>query len=269
MSVAGYVRATHAAPTLAVTTVITLTAWSLGWRGIALAGVAAAVFVGQCSIGWSNDAFDADLDARAERSAKPTVAGLVSARSLWRAAIIALGLSAALSWSVAGWVGGSFHVVAVAMAWAYNTVLSRTAWSWLPYAVSFGCVPPFLTYGLTATPPPAWLVAIYPIVGVSAHLANALPDLESDQAAGVGGIAVRLGAQRAALICWVLLGIGSTILTVVALPTSGLLALVVAGGYLAALVYGTRSRSKAAMFNAIMVAVLLDVAVLVVTAAMS
>ena len=34
------------------------------------------------------------------------------------------------------------------MAWLYNLRLSRTVWSWLPYAVAFGCAPLFLSLGL-------------------------------------------------------------------------------------------------------------------------
>ena len=60
--VVGFVRATHAGPTAAVTLVITLLALGLGWRGFGLAGVFLAVLIGQFSVGWSNDAFDAQFD---------------------------------------------------------------------------------------------------------------------------------------------------------------------------------------------------------------
>lgn len=266
MSVLGYVRATHLAPTLAVTTVVTLTGWSLGWRGVGLAGVAAAVITGQLSVGWSNDAYDAELDARARRTEKPTVAGKVTARALWVVALVAIVVSAALSWWVAGWVGGSFHVAAVMMAWVYNTLLSRTLWSWLPYAVSFGCAPPFLTYGLTGTPPAPWLLVVYPIVGVSAHLANALPDLESDRAVGLDGAVIRLGARRSTVLGWLLLGVGSAVLAMVASRTSWPLAAAVALGYVMALAYAVLATSRAAMFHGLIAAVLVDVVVLVVVA---
>ena len=60
------------------------------------------------------------------------------------AAWIALAVSALLSWIAAGPIGGSFHVLFLAMAWLYNVALSRTVWSWLPYAVAFGAMPAFL-----------------------------------------------------------------------------------------------------------------------------
>ena len=63
----GYVIAAHAAPTAVVTLIMTVFAWSIGWRGAPLVLVLLAVLVGQLSVGWSNDAFDADLDRAAGR----------------------------------------------------------------------------------------------------------------------------------------------------------------------------------------------------------
>ena len=70
----GFALACHTAPTVGVTLIMTAFAWSLGWRGGDLALVALTVLVGQLSVGWCNDAHDSDLDARAGRAGKPTVA---------------------------------------------------------------------------------------------------------------------------------------------------------------------------------------------------
>lgn len=265
---AGLARACHPAPTVAMTTVITLVGVALGWRGPAVVGVATSVFVGQLSVGWSNDAFDAAADIQAGRSSKPVVAGLVTARRLWWLAGSALVVSCALSWAVAGWVGGSFHVFSLAMAWLYNTVLSRTPWSWLPYALAFGAVPGFLTYGLDGQPPDAWLVTVFAVVGVSAHLANALPDLETDRAAGLDGVAVRLGARATAWICWLLLAAGSAILAVVVWQSLPALAVVVAAAYGVAVLVAASRRQPTATFRALIAVVLIDVCVLIVASAL-
>lgn len=262
----GYVVAAHAAPTAAVTLVITLLAWSIGWRGGSLALVAAAVLVGQLSVGWSNDAFDADRDRRAGRAEKPTVAGTVPARSLWVAAWVALVAAAVLSWLAAGWLGGSFHVFALAMAWLYNVALSRTVWSWLPYALAFGAMPAFLFVGLDGSAPPWWSVAAFAIIATSAHLANALPDLESDRDNGLGGLAVRLGRQRSVLLCWGLLAAGTALLAVVTWCASPMVSLVLAAGYVGAVVAG--SLRPAWMFRALLVVVVLDVVALVLSPAL-
>jgi 4-hydroxybenzoate polyprenyltransferase len=169
--------------------------------------VAAATLTGQLSVGWCNDAYDADRDRRAVRTGKPTVRGDVTAADLWRAAAVALAATLALSYLAAGPVGGSAHIVAVLSAWTYNLLLKTTIFSALPYAVSFGLVPAFVTYGLTPpVAPPVWLVVTCALLGVSAHLANAIPDVDSDELVGAGGVVATVGirvASIAALVCLV------------------------------------------------------------------
>ncbi len=269
LTVRGFARACHPLPAAAVTVVMSAFAWSLGWRGGPLALVFATIFIGQLSVGWSNDAFDARTDAIAHRASKPTVAGLVTARALWIAAAMALAASACLSWVVAGWVGGSFHMFALAMAWTYNTVLSRTAWSWLPYALAFGAMPAFLTFGLDDSAPPAWTVIVFAIVGVSGHLANAVPDLESDASAGMDGLALRMGRRRALVACWVLLAAGTAVLAVVTAQQRPAVAGVVVVAYLGALVVGVTARSEAATFRALLAVVAVDVVALILAGSLA
>ncbi|MBI1351264.1 MAG: hypothetical protein GC156_09105 [Actinomycetales bacterium] len=269
MRLRGFITASHALPTIAVTSVMTVFAWSIGWRGASLALVALAILVGQLSVGWSNDAFDASNDARAERSEKPTVAGVVSSRALWAAAWAALLVSSVLSWVVAGFTGGSIHVFALSMAWLYNVALSRTVWSWLPYALAFGAMPLFLHMGLDGTTGPWWMVAAFALVAVSGHLANAMRDLESDRSHGVDGLVVRLGARWSTLLCWVLLGVATGILVAVATAnaapwTAGLLVV----GFLAAVLLGSRSARPSAMFLALVGVAVLDVVALTLSPAM-
>lgn len=270
MRLRGLVLATHALPTVVVTITMSAFAWSIGWRGAALVLVGVTILTGQMSVGWSNDAFDAASDTRAGRRDKPTVAGQVSVRVLWISAATALVVSIALSWWVAGFVGGSFHVLVLGMAWLYNVALSRTAWSWLPYAVAFGAMPLFLYIGLDGRPGPWWTVAVFAIVAVGAHLANALPDLESDREAGLGGVVVVLGAPASTRLCWLLLGVGTAILIAVGATSSAgpWLAVVLVAGYLGALLYGSLSSRRSAMFVALVGAVALDVIALTVSPAL-
>lgn len=262
-----FVTASHPGPTAAVTVVMSAYAWSIGWRGAELALVALTVLIGQLSIGWSNDAFDARLDAQAGRTDKPTVTAAVSVPALWIAATTALVAASVLSWVVAGPVGGSFHVFALAMAWLYNVALSRTVWSWLPYALAFGAFPAFLYVGLDGSGPPWWAVAAFAIIAVSAHLANALPDAESDRSLGAGGLVVRIGARRATWLCWLLLALGTAILVGVTFPDSPWTAAVLVAAYVGALAYGTWSHRRGAMFIALIVAVVVDVVAVIASAA--
>jgi 4-hydroxybenzoate polyprenyltransferase len=264
--VLGFIKATHAAPTAAVTLVITLLAWSIGWRGFALVGICLAVLIGQASVGWSNDAFDAPLDLRSGREGKPTVAAGIPARQLWIAATSALVLACILSWWVAGFIGGSWHVFALAMAWLYNTALSRTWWSWLPYALAFGAVPPFLTYGLNGQAPELWLPLTFAIIGVSAHLANSLPDIDADTRAGVRGFVISLGVVKATRLCWVLLVCGTSILALVSAQSSLWYPAVLVATILGAALYVRLSKSGTATFHAILVCVVVEVIVLLMSA---
>jgi 4-hydroxybenzoate polyprenyltransferase len=192
------VDACHPGPTATVTIVVAALSAAAGRDVLGVLIMAVATLTGQLSVGWSNDAFDADRDRRAAREAKPTVRGDVSATLLWRAAGVALALTVVTSYVAAGALGGTAHVIAVASAWSYNLLLKTTVLSPLPFAVSFGLVPAFVTYGLTPpAAPAAWLTATGALLGVGAHLANAIPDVETDEHVGAGGFVARVGVRRA------------------------------------------------------------------------
>lgn len=186
--------ASHLAPTLVMTTAVGALSWAGGWRGPQVLVGVLAVLTGQLSVGWSNDAHDASLDRSVARTDKPVVSGAVGPGVLWRAAAGAVILTVPLSWLAAGWIGGTFHLAGAGAAWGYNLALSRTIWSWLPFAVAFACIAPYVTFGAPEPQAPApWFVGALGLLGVGAHAANALPDLGRDRAAGVGGLATRIG----------------------------------------------------------------------------
>lgn len=196
---AGLARSCHPGPTVAVTALATLLAASrdLDAGGVALVG--AAVLTGQLSIGWGNDLLDRHRDRAVGRTDKPLATGELTA-PVARAAV-ALALAATLALSLAtGLLAGLVHLVGVAAGWAYDLGAKATAWSWLPYAVAFGALPAFV---VLAGPEPAttpwWLPVGGALLGVGAHLLNALPDLDDDLATGVRGLPHRLGARRAAV----------------------------------------------------------------------
>jgi 4-hydroxybenzoate polyprenyltransferase len=100
-----------------------------------------------------------------------------------------------------GLIGGLAHILAVASAHVYNLYLSRTSWSWLPYAVSFGLLPLFVAQtSSTELWPETAMIVLFSLVGVIAHLLNALPDIEIDRTAGKGGMAVSLGRQNSLML---------------------------------------------------------------------
>jgi 4-hydroxybenzoate polyprenyltransferase len=209
--VAGLVRACHAPPTLTVTVVITAFAIVAG-RGAGSAWVAAAVLCGQLSVGWSNDYLDRARDEAANRSDKPIPSGDLPARVVAIGAVLALVADIPLSLA-SGWRAGLVHLAGVAAAWGYNLGLKSTWLSALPYAIGFGALPAFVVLGLPGHPaPPAWLVVAGVLLGVGAHFANVLPDMDDDIALGVRGLPHRLGPKRSVLVAGVLLFAASVVL---------------------------------------------------------
>lgn len=172
----------------------------------------------QASIGALNDLVDAPTDAGV-KSGKPIPRGLVSARFAARVVVVAAlaGLALAIG---SGWSLVAIAAVGLAIGYSYDLVAKGTAWSWLPFAIGIPLLPLFGWLG-AAGRVPSWFVALLPmaiLVGGAIAIANARADLERDEAAGIGSVAVRLGLSRS---WWV----GTTCLSV---------ALVVAIGWLIA-----------------------------------
>ncbi len=244
---------------MAVTAIATALAVSTGLGARSL-WVAAAFLTGQLSVGWSNDWIDAARDARNRRTDKPVGQGRLAVATVRTAALVALALCVPLSLAM-GLGAGLLHLAAVAAAWSYNARLKATALSWLPYALAFGAVPSIVVLALPgAAAAPVWATAAGALLGVGAHLCNALPDLEEDLAQGVRGLPHRLGPRRSAAVAAVLLLTAAVVLAVGPPGPPGLPAVVAVG--LSALVTAVglarsrRAGSRDAFLAAIVVAAL-------------
>lgn len=197
-------------PTLAVTVFATALAVAAGRDTVGCLLVALAVLSGQLSVGWCNDRVDAVRDTG--RTDKSIPDGSIGSRAVAVAAGCALAACIPLSLA-SGLLAGCAHLVGVAAGWAYNLHLKRTVLSWAPYTVAFGLLPAFVTLGLPGRPwPPGWEVATAALLGVGAHLANVLPDIAADRAAGIRGLPQRLGPARTLLIMPIPLLLASVIL---------------------------------------------------------
>jgi 4-hydroxybenzoate polyprenyltransferase len=225
----GLLAACHLGPTMVVTGVITALAVSLGQDALGSLAVLLATLAGQLSIGWANDAHDAEVDRRGGRIEKPVVRGWVSERTVWTAAAVAALLCVPLSLVAGGPIGGTAHIVAVASAWAYDVWLKTTLWSFLPFLLSFALVAPFLTYGLSPPrPPEPWAMAALALIGVGAHLANGIPDIDSDRSSDTQGVVGRLGRTASAyLSVAALLVVTALVLANLALPAGVSVAILV------------------------------------------
>lgn len=257
----GYVQATHAGPTLAVTTftVALALAAGLGWRTPI---AAAAVLTGQLSIGWANDYLDRHVDRAAARQDKPLVRGDVSDRGLAIGVVLALAFTVPLS-LLLGWWAGLAQVGGVACGLAYDAGVKRTPVSPLPYLVAFALVPTsFVVLALPcASTPRVTVVAASGLLGASAHFTNAIKDLEADALTGVRGLPQRIGARWSGVASGVLLVAGSALLLSAGarLPAAAVglaaAAALIALGYAVPLVLGRPVR-RAFALNVLAVALL-------------
>jgi 4-hydroxybenzoate polyprenyltransferase len=203
--------ATHPAPAAAVTLFAAALALEVATSPARALLITAAVGAGQLAIGWSNDWLDAARDRQARRADKPTVSGLVSPRTLRTAAFVALAVSTVLGFW-AGAAAGLANLGVVAGGWAYNVWLKRTVLSWLPYAVAFGLLPAFVVAASgDGRVVAGWAVLAGALLGVGAHVANVLPDLEDDAATGVHGMPHRLGRRASSLLAPAVLAVGSVV----------------------------------------------------------
>ncbi|GIG22763.1 membrane protein [Cellulomonas chitinilytica] len=259
--------ASHPGPTVAVTLFAAAMALGAGAPARTATLVTLAVLAGQLSIGWSNDWVDAARDAAVGRTDKPVGAGRLPVRAVraaaWAAAAACVVLSATL-----GWRAGLLNVATVASAWSYNVRLKSSAWSWAPFAFSFGLLPMVVALALPGAPAASWwAVAGGALLGVGAHLANVLPDLEDDEGTGVRGAGHRLGRTGTSVLATGTL-LAATLLVVVApagRPTPAAVAALVGAAVLAVtgtLVALRATRSRLPFAAAIAVAAV-DVVLLV------
>jgi 4-hydroxybenzoate polyprenyltransferase len=217
-TVSALATAAHLGPALAVTALATAYAGSLGLGAPQVLLVAGAVLAGQLTIGWSNDLLDRDRDREVGRRDKPLATGTLPARTVLVALASALVATLVLS-ALCGLAAGAVHLLLVASGWAYNLGLKATVWSWVPYAVTFGGLPVFV-HLLDGDLPPLWAPVATALLGVGAHLLNALPDLVDDERTGVRGMPHRLGPDRAPAVAVALLTGATLVLATAAAPTS-------------------------------------------------
>jgi 4-hydroxybenzoate polyprenyltransferase len=196
------VLACHPLPAAAMTAGVTIAAALSGRPGVECLLVAATVLSGQLTVGWMNDVVDRDRDRRAGRRDKPVALGWVDPGTVVFA--IACVTLVTIPLSIAnGTVAGIAHLAAVASAWSYNLALKKTWLSWLPYALSFGLLPAFLSYGglgggYHGGPPTVAMTVLAAMLGVGIHFLNVLPDLVEDNENGLRHLPLRIALRTGA-----------------------------------------------------------------------
>lgn len=197
-------RVVHPFPTLANVVAVALFA-AVAVRGLPPPGAAlqlcATMLLIQCAIGAANDAFDAELD-RASKPWKPVVAGALSRRAAAALAVVAAALACLLAAS-SGAAAWALAMAGLACGLAYDAGLKRTPLSLLTYLLALPLLPLWVWAALGRfSPALLWEYPLALCVGASLYLGNTAPDVEADLAAGVTGLAHRLGRRGALLGAW-------------------------------------------------------------------
>ena len=247
-------RTSHLGPTLLVTFVSYLLALRFWWEGPSFV-IAFTVFCGQLVVGWTNDLVDLPLDQREGRTNKPMVDGKLSPNIVKRATWVALVFVTLFSlFGPMGIIGGLVHLLGVGSGVTYNFYFKSNRFSFLPYAISFAALPASITLS-RGDAPQLWLLISGSCLGLSAHFANVVKDMERDRAAGIMGLPQILGSQKSTLLSGVLLFLVSIQLFFV---TKEILLLILGAVGFALLLLPAKIR-----FVAVMVLALLDVVALV------
>jgi 4-hydroxybenzoate polyprenyltransferase len=174
--------------------------------------IGAVMLLAQFSISALNEWADADLDRRAGRQ-RPIPLGLVSPRTALSVAVFGA-VGAFLLSTLANFGTVSLLLVGVGLAcgWAYDLRFKGTPLSFLPFAIAFPLMPFWI--GLLAGRPASSLGILF-LGGIplatAIHLADAIPDRERDQAAGLRTLAVALGRPGGEMVAAGLLLVGTMV----------------------------------------------------------
>jgi 4-hydroxybenzoate polyprenyltransferase len=104
--------------------------------------------------------------------------------------------------------GFTLAILGLSCGLAYDARLKRSPFSAVPFMVAIPTLPLWVWATLGEWQGVLWwLIPLGALIGLSLHLANTLPDIESDAAYGVRGLAHRLGAHRARIVAWASFGL--------------------------------------------------------------
>lgn len=161
----------------------------------------ATLFFSQVVVGVSNDYHDRALDLHAQPY-KPLARGIVTPHEAL--ALIAIASVLMLAFGIS--LGPLVLALALLGTFAgqlYNFLLRGTPFSWFPYVLGFITLPIFIWVAMERFD--VKQLALVPVglpLLFGVHLAQTLPDIESDARVGVRGFAVALGRERGLIVAW-------------------------------------------------------------------
>ena len=250
----GLIKACHFGPTMTVTLTSLLLATNLWWEGPAIV-IAFGVFLGQLLVGFTNDLYDFADDLKHNRRSKPLVEGQITTQQLLRAIKIITPLAVLLNiFGPLGIYGGLIYLFGVGLGISYNFYFKSTPLSPLPYALAFAALVGSLVVATDRTPP-IWLLTAASSLGVAAHFANVLKDLDQDLTSGIKGLPQLIGKKNSRVVVSVLLVLTTLLLNNVK-PNTPLLVI----GLAAAII--TSFAPDKLIFKALMITAVVDLILL-------
>ncbi len=201
-----YVTLPHFTPLTIVVVVTGLLAWMIdgsSLSGAELGRLLLAMLGGQLLVGITNELIDSDAD-RLSKPSKPIPAGLVSRRGavLFGAGGLILMLVAGSSF---GALSFSILLIGTGTGIAYSLWFKRSPFAWLPYLIALPLLPIWVAVSLDRFDPA--LLLLYPLGALAVlgvQLAQSIPDIDADRAAGIDSVTTRLGESPSALALLVL-----------------------------------------------------------------
>jgi 4-hydroxybenzoate polyprenyltransferase len=156
---------------------------------------------GQLVVGIVNELGDLETDRRSKPS-KPIPAGLVSRRGALLLGAVGLALML-IAGSTFGVVSFVLLLIGTGTGIAYSLWFKRSTVAWLPYLIALPLLPIWVAVSLGRFE--RALLLLYPlgafaVLGV--QLAQSIPDIEADRAAGIDSVTTRLGERRTLWLCW-------------------------------------------------------------------
>jgi 4-hydroxybenzoate polyprenyltransferase len=138
----------------------------------------------------------------------------------WCIALALVAAACALA-STLGVAGFALAVLGMSCGLAYDVRLKRTPLSALPFMIAIPVLPLWVWATLGEWQAVLWwLLPLGALIGLALHLANTLPDIDSDAAHGVAGLAHRLGARGSMVAGWASFG-AALALSAVIVPVAG------------------------------------------------